>query len=320
MKKRIASLLTVLAMGLSVAGRCETVDKVVAVVNDEPVTLYQLDKLMADRIDDIKKAEGSNIQKEKFQDYRQQALKLLIEEKLIDQEMAKRNMTVTDADVEKSIESIMKRNNLTKQQLMDEVQKKGMTFEKYQADMKSQVRKMKFMGEVLAPRVKVTDADLDEFFAKNPDQFAPYQSVEMAQIILPLAQGASDSEVANAQKQAQEIISKAKAGNFEDLGKKYSQNPATAVKAIYQVNMLAPEIAQAMANLKPGEVSQPIRSALGLHIVMLYSRKTLAGEEYKAVREQLREKVFEEKLQEELQKYVDDLKTKSYIETKTTSL
>jgi len=313
-----AGLLAMLAGGH--AARAETVDKIVAVVNDDPITLYQLDKEMADKIDEIKKAEGNNLQKEKFNDYRQQALNLLIEEKLLDQEMTKHNMTVTDADVQKSIDSVMKRTSLTKQQLIEEVQKKGITFEKYQADLKGQIRKMKFMGEFLAPRVKVTDADLDAFFAKHPDQFAPYQSVEMAQIILPLSETASDSEISTANTQAKEIINKAKGGgNFEDLGKKYSQTPSTAVKAIYQSNMLAPQIVEALTDMKPGDVSQPVRSPLGLHIVKLYERKTLAGDEYKAVREQLREKVFEEKLEEELQKYVDELKTKSYIQTKSST-
>lgn len=297
--------------------RAEVIDKVVAVVNDEPVTLYELDRLMAEKLDEIKKAEGKQIQKEKFQGYRDLALKKLIGEKLIDQEMTKRKIVVTDADVQKSLDSIMKRNNLSKEQLIQEVAKQGTTFDKYIVELKEQLKKMKFMGEVLAPRVKVTDSDLDSFFAKHPEQFAAYQSVRMAQIILPLEPTAGDSELAAAQKKAGEVISKAKGGgNFEELGKKYSPTPSTATPAIYQVSQLAPAIAQALSDLKPGEISEPVRSPMGLHVIKLIERKTLAGEEYKAVREQLREKVFEEKLEAELDEYVDELKSKSYIEVR----
>jgi peptidyl-prolyl cis-trans isomerase SurA len=300
--------------------RAEVIDKVVAVVNDQPITLYELDKLMAEKIDEIKKAEGGKEQKEKFKNYRDQALQSLIEDKLLAQAMKERQITVTDADVQHAIDNILKRNNLTKQQLADQLSKKGITMNAYLDDLKNQLAKVKFMSQVIAPRVKVTDQDLDDFFAKNPDKFSNYQSAQMAQIILPLSETASDQEIAAARKVAEEIIAKAKKGaNFEDLGKQYSQNPQTAVAATYQVSQLAPQLVEAISDLKAGEVSEPVRSALGMHIIKLYERKTLAGEEFKAVREQLREKVFEEKLEEELQKYVDELKSKSYVEIKSVS-
>jgi peptidyl-prolyl cis-trans isomerase SurA len=291
----------------------ETVDKVVAIVNNEPVTLYELDKLMAEKIDDIKKIEGG-LKKEKFGDYRDLALKRLIEDKLLDQAIAKRQITVTQEDVNKAIANILKRNNMTKEQLVAEVTKKGKGFDAYVTDLKGQLLRVKFMGQAIAPRIKVTDADLDEYFAKHPDQFGSYSSVKIAQIIIPLAPDASDSDLQAAQAQAQEIIKKARGGsNFEQLGKKYGQNSQTAIPATFQVNALASQIGEAVSNLKPGEVSEPVRSDMGLNVIKLFERSTLGGEEYKSVREQIRDKVFEEKLDEELQRYIDELKTKSYI-------
>jgi peptidyl-prolyl cis-trans isomerase SurA len=317
MKEAFRIALLLLILGAAPPAFSEVVEKVVAVVNWEPITQYDVDKLMAENLEEIKKAAATGDQRQQFQNYRGLALEKLIGDKLIEQEMEKRNMAVTDADVQTSLEGIMKRNNLTKEQLEGELRKQGLTWSQYQVTLRQQLKKVKFMGEVLAPRVKITDADLDEFFAKHPDKFGAYQSVKMAQIIIPLDPAAEGAPLAEAQKTANEVASKAKGGNFEELGKKYSQNPQTAVASIYQVNQLAPAIAEALTELKPGQTSQPVRSAMGLHVLKLYERKTLAGDEYKQVREQLRERVFEEKLEEELEKFVNELKGKSYIEIKS---
>lgn len=316
--KKISLSLSLLALlGSAPSLRAEVVDKVVAVVNEEPVMLYDVDRLMAANIEDIKKAEGGKEKKEKFNDYRTMALDRLIGDKLLDQQMNQMKLQVTDEDVKKAAGNIMQRNSLTQDQLNQQLAAKGLTYDQYLIDLKSQLKKVKFVGQVIAPRVKVTDADLDEFFAEHSEQFGQFQSVQMAQVIVPVSPSASDSELAKAQSLAQEVSSKAKKGdNFEELGKKYSASPGTAVATIYQVNQLAPAIAETLSDLKPGDVSQPVRTELGLHVVKLYERKTLAGEEYQAIREQLREKVFQEKVQVELEKYVNELKGKSFIQVK----
>jgi len=321
MKKSTAVFLTALTLAaLSPRAQAEVVDRVVAVVNDEPITLYEVDKLMAANLEEIRKAEGKGMKQEKFQSYRSQALEKLIADKLLDQQMEQMKLQVTDDDVQKALGNIMQRNSMTKEQLVQQLNQKGMTFDQYLADLRVQLKKVKFMGAVIAPRVKVTDADLDEFFADNSDKFANFQSVQMAQVIVPLAPVAGDAELVAAQAKAQEVYQKAKGGsNFEDLGKKYSVNAQTAVPAVYQVNQLAPQIAEVLSGLKPGEVGQPVRSEMGIHVIKLIERKTLAGDEYQAVREQIREKVFELKVQEELEKYVGELKSKNFVQIKNFS-
>ena len=315
--KRNTLWLFLLFFAFSLNAHAETVDKIIAVVNDEPITLYQLDKLMAEKLDELKAEEKTEVQKEKFATFKQLALKKLVGEALLGQEMEKRGVKVDDKDVERALDNITKRNNLTREQLQAEIKKKGQSFDQYMADLKVQLRKVKFIGEMIAPRVKVTDADLDAFFAAHSDQFGAYQSVKMAQIILPLSDTASESEVNAALAKAKEVVKKARGkSDFEELGKKYSQSAQTAVPAIYQINQLSLEVGQAVSTLKPGEVSEPLRTSLGFQVVKLFERKTLAGEEYKAVREQLRERVFEQKIDEKLEEYVEELKSKSYVEIK----
>jgi len=310
-------LMAVLALSIPLTLFAEEVDRVVAVVNEEPITLYELDKLMATKIDEIQKIDSGKEKKKNFNKYRSLAIKSLVDERLLDQELKRRNIQITPEDEEKAMQNVLERNKLTQEQLVKELAAKGMTVEDYKVDLRDQLKRIKFMGAVIAPRVKVTDADLDEFFAQNSEKFADFQSVEIAQIIMSLSVGATDQQIAQVKGQAEEVIKKARGGaNFSDLGRKYSITPQTAEPAIYQLNQLAPQIANALSTLKQGEISDPVRSTMGLHVVKLYTRKTLAGEEYKVIREQIRERVFEVKLQEQLEEYLDDLRTQSYVEVK----
>jgi parvulin-like peptidyl-prolyl isomerase len=295
----------------------ETVDKVVAVVNEDPITLYDLDSSIEKNREKIKEAMGEKAADVASKDIRTLALKVLIDEKLLDQELAKKQITITPEDEQKAIQNVLERNKLNLEQLKAELAKKGQAWPAYKTALLEQLRRIKFMGQVIAPRVKVTDADLDEFFAKNPEQFAQFQSVKMAQVIVPLGTTAGDVELVQAQKTAREVQDKARGGaDFEELGKKYSTNPQTAVPDTFPLAQLAPQIASLLGDLKPGDISEPVRSSMGIHVIKLYERKTLAGDDFKAIREQIREKVFEFKVEQALQEYLEDVKSKSFIEIK----
>lgn len=314
------AILTIYLSGLFGSSlQAEVVNKVVAIVNEEVITLYDLDRAMAQtkNIEQIMEMGSRGEKAQALKTTRNQALKVLVEDKLLDQEMERRNIAISKEDEEKAINNVLERNKMTLEQLKNEIRSKGGTWTAYRASLMEQLKRIKFMGQVLAPRVRVTDADLDEFFARNQKQFSRFQSVEMAQVIIPVAPDAGDAELGKAQKIAAEVAKKAQAGeDMEELGKKYSNFPATALKETYPVAQLAPQIVAVVSELSPGEVSEPVRSSMGLHVIKLYDRKTLAGEEYKAIREQIRAKVFELKLEEELENYLDDLKKKSFIEIK----
>ena len=321
--KRNFPLLGILTLSLllfpALSLRAELVNKVVAIVNEEVITLYDLDRAMAQsqNIEQIMAMPTQDGKSEALKTTRNQALKMLVEDKLLEQEMKRKNITISKADEEKAINNVLERNKMTLEQLQNEIRSKGGTWTAYRASLMNQLKRIKFMGQVLAPRVRVTDADLDEFFADNQKQFGRFQSVVMAQVIVPVAPDASDADLEKAQRIAAEVAKKAKGGaNMEELGKKYSNLPATAMKETYAVAQLAPQIVAVLADLSPGQVSEPVRSSMGLHVIKLYDRKTLAGEEYKAIREQIRGKVFELKLEQELEKYLDDLKKQSFIEIK----
>src|SRR5262249_49527661 len=143
------------ALILSLSGTpclAEVVDKIVATVNHEPVTLYELEKAMANINKEILK-KAPNGKKPDESDLRKAALDHLIDETLINQEIEKSGVQVTDEDVSRAIKSVLERNNLTQDALQKELAAKGTRFDDYRQDIKDQLRRFKFISQTMGSKV-----------------------------------------------------------------------------------------------------------------------------------------------------------------------
>ncbi|MCB1214417.1 MAG: SurA N-terminal domain-containing protein [Deltaproteobacteria bacterium] len=317
------NLLKILTLFLSLALfpysflQAQVVDRVVAVLDGEAITLYELKQSMKKNQalleSGVLPPEASTPEgKEKF------ALKHLIEEKLLDREIKKFGIEASETDLAMAIKNLSERNQLSEAELKKELAKEGKTWEEYREQLREQIKRIRFMNQVLASRIQVTDDDLEEFFARNPQQFGAYQTVEIAQIILPLDPNASSEEVEKVREQALKLRKQVKgsAKKFTTLGKKYSHPPQVAEVQSYALKDLSGPLQQGLINLKPGDVTEPLRTPLGFHLIMKVSASTLEGEEFRTIRAQFRQKLLEQKMDAKLVEYIEELKEKSYIELK----
>ncbi len=139
MKKTFLFLITLLLVASTAAA--EVVERVVAVVGTEIITLSDLKKFSAN---------GS----------RQDPLDALIREKLLKAEMERLGVAATAAEIEAAIQDVAKRNNITVGILKGELARKGVAFEQYKKDLGGQIRQMKFLSQVIFPRIKLSEDEI----------------------------------------------------------------------------------------------------------------------------------------------------------------
>ena len=143
----------------------ETADRIAAIVNDEPITLSEVYAVGGEI---IANHEGSNRAAEL------DVLEELIRRELIKQEIERLNMDVTQAELDGAMEDVAKSNGLSFEQLKTEIERSGMTWEKYRTEMKENLRQMKFRQLVLQPRIQVDDAVLQDLYRRlqvsQPDE------------------------------------------------------------------------------------------------------------------------------------------------------
>lgn len=160
----------------------------------------------------------------------------------------------------------------------------------------------------LAENVAVTDQQLKAFYDSNKDQFVQPEQRQASHILIQINETTSE---ADAKKQITDIASKIEAGeDFEALAKAHSQDPGSANiggdLGMFQQGMMVPEFDKAVFSMQPGEVSEPIKTDFGYHLIKLTQIQPKQTPEYDVVktdveaqlRRQLAEKSYFEKLEQ----------------------
>lgn len=138
----------------------KVVEKVVAVVNQEVITRYDLDRAMAPMLAEGQQATRSP---EDLAALRRQVLENLVHQKLLEQEIIKSDIEVTDSDLQRAIAGILQKNGITVELLREELSAKGISFESYKEQIRTQVRQAKFIQQNLASQVQITSQDVQNY-------------------------------------------------------------------------------------------------------------------------------------------------------------
>lgn len=168
-----------------------------------------------------------------------------------------------------------------------------------------------YLASVSAPPADYpSDAELQAAYDGNRALFATPRALHVAQIYLAVPADADAATLAKARKQAAELLRRARAPGteFGALARASSQDTASAAQGgdlgFTDENRLVPAIRQALAALKPGEISEPVRTDTGLHLVKLIEVRPAGARPLAEVREQLRASLRAAREQQNAQAYL----------------
>jgi len=322
MKKSLSFLVAFAVTIVPFALQAEVIDKIVATVNQEPITDFDVEKVMTSLSQEPVKGPSSNkkaapVPTPQGPELRKAAIEHLVDQTLLNQEIDKQGIKVSDDDINMAIDSILKRNNITLDQLKKELYAKGESYEAYRQDLRDQIRRLRYIGQIVGNRVRVSDEDVQAFLDQNASKLKSVQEVHIAQIVIPLS-SSSDAEFKQTVPKAQEAYKKAKGGaNFDNLIKEYGGAGSGDLGKV-NFSAMAPQVANALQALEEGQVTEPIRTSVGILIVKMVDKPegglTATNDQLKA---QLKDRIYELKLQEEIKRYVDQLKSKAFIDIKS---
>jgi peptidyl-prolyl cis-trans isomerase SurA len=169
MKTRTISAVFLALAIVSGAARAEVVDKVVAVVGNDIITLSDVKQYSAQRSANAKLAQGMPGTASATKD----PLEALIREKLLRTEMDRLGVSASQQDIDAALNDVVSRNHITMDILKSELAKKGMSLEKYKKDLGGQIQQMKFLSQVIFPRIKISEDEVARKAGPNPsDQTA----------------------------------------------------------------------------------------------------------------------------------------------------
>jgi peptidyl-prolyl cis-trans isomerase SurA len=260
------------------------IDGVVAVVNTGVVTRKEIN----DRIASIQKQSPSPGRKiPEGEELRKQVLEDLILEKIQIQEAEQTGLAVSENELNKIIEDIAARNKLTQAEFREAITKTGMTFQRYRAMLREDVLKTRLREREVDSQIKITDAEIDNFIVEQMQRRnsepatggSGPEEIAVAQIFIPVEEGAGPSAQAEARKRAEAILKEARGDiDFMQLGAQANkENSRIKFQDLgYRTQDRLPQIfVEAVRNLGPGQVAPSvIRSPAGFHVLKVMDRRT----------------------------------------------
>jgi peptidyl-prolyl cis-trans isomerase SurA len=255
----------------------QTVNRIVAVVNSEPVTDHEVQQVSAQLAQENARAPQRLSASELYK----LALDRLITEKALQQQARETGIVIDKDAIDQAEMNVAANNQITLEQLRQRLPQEGLTVEAFRDKLKGQLLINRLREREVEGKARVSDMEADQYLqtllAKQSSQTP--QELNLAMILVAVPEGATAQVRQQKLALAQDIARKAQAGeSFEALARQYSNaadKGANGGELGLRPEERYPELfIQAIAKLKTGEVSAPVESGAGYHVLKVLQRKS----------------------------------------------
>lgn len=274
---RIGGLLTLL-IGFLATGKplpaAEELDSIVAIVNGDVIVESELDRQIALVIPEIK-GRGTAIPPRR--DLEHQVLERMILKRIQLQKAKELGIKIDDAMVTEAISNIASRNGMTLEELQAALEAGGVHYEDFTEDTREKLITTRLQAQAVVKNIKVTDQEVDRFLERDSSSLIERSDVRLSHILVAVPEGASPETVKKAEDKAKDLVGRLRGGaDFAQLAVRFSDGRQALEGGdlgwfpIGEVPSLAAEVAQTLGK---GEVTEPLRSPSGFHIIELADLK-----------------------------------------------
>lgn len=307
-------LLIFLAAGVSAS----IVDRLIAVVDGEPYTLRDFSSYAKNKMNrpfptgDLKAINDSD----------REVLERFLTDKLLEAEVREAGIRITASEVDHYIEQIKTRNQLSDQDLTEVLKREGHTLESYRASVKSELEKNELIDRQVRKRVNITNEDVERYYQLNANKYRSDDRARLRHILLPLPRDASEEEVQRMMNKGRELYGRIKAGeDFAELARQSSQGAGHGqggdIGWVRRGTLISDLEDVAFEKLAPGQVSEPFRTSMGVHLVKVEARDRGTLLPLASVAPKIKEELYSKIIEERFAKWVKtDLRRKHRVDVK----
>lgn len=313
--KRLLVFVAMLLLAPLCSARAETVSRIAAVVNDELITTYQLDKKVAERL--TAEGSGQKLSANEMDALRRSLLSELVEEALIRQRIDELGLKVADEEIEAAIQDVQKQNKLTREQLIQALQFEGMTFDAYRENLGKQILRFKLLGREVQSKIEVTNQEIRDYFREHIDEFREPAYVRLSRLTFPLPAKATAVQIEATRAKADEALARLRQG--EDfyavlLANTADQSAEGGDLGTFKAGELTTAFERAVQGLKEGEISAVIETPDGFHILRVEERSPGKIRQFDAVQGEIQKAIADQKTEARFKEWAQSLRKNAYID------
>ena len=311
-------LFSLLLASLPAIVSAAVIEQLIVVVDGEPYTLTNI-KVFAKAKGKVEFPTGDL---NRINDADRDVLEQFITEKLLETEIREAGIKISDAEVDEYIGQIKTRNRLSDEDLKTALSREGQTMASYRASVKSELEKNEMINRQVRAKVNISNEDAERYYKLNMKNYRSGERARLRHILLSIAETASQDKTREIVDRAAKLYERVKASeDFAKLAAEYSDGAGHADGGDIgwvQRGTLVKEIEEvAFDKLSVGQVSEPFRSSMGIHIVKLEARDAGAVLAFSTVAPKIKEELYTKALDERFGKWVkSDLRKKHHVDVK----
>ena len=302
-------------VGLGVAQAQDA--KLAAKVNGEGISFARLQSTVDASMRDGKLNYGGITQPTHFKQLQRIILDQLIAQELLWQEARREGVIATAQEVDAALAQVRQRYT-TEQAYLEEIERNGFSQEAYRDDVKRHISVRRWAQTTLAKEITVPDSDVHDFYVTNQARFAQPEQINARHVLITLPAGADEAATAAARKRIEEVLAQAKAGtDFAELAKKYSQGPSAdrgGDLGFAPRGAFVKPFEDAAFALKPGEISNIVRTEFGFHVIKLEARREGHVVPEQQAAPAIRRHLLSNKFKEAIEEHVRRLRAQGSVE------
>ncbi|MBW1752077.1 MAG: SurA N-terminal domain-containing protein [Deltaproteobacteria bacterium] len=298
----------------------ETVDRIVAIVNDDVITLYELNQSLQPYAERIKTLGYSfNQEHTMLFKVREEILRKLIDEKIEDQRIKHLNIVVSEQEVDRTIERIKENNYLTDEKLRAGLKAEGLTIDKYRERLKAQLLRSKLVNREIKSKIVITNEDIKTYYDSHSEKYGGETKYHLRNILMRVSPLADEIEKRRVKEEIEAVLTKLKDGEpFENLVAAYSESPLASEGGdlgLFTLDKLSPTLREAVKDLKAGELTPVLDTEHGYQIFLVQEVIQIPGQPLEQVTPEIERILFDKIVDERFQAWLEELREHSHIKT-----
>ncbi len=282
----------------------------IAIVNGKPIPAerYYAEYSKFERI-------ASRMQPERLKQIRDNILNRLIEEELIHQAIEREHIQVSDQEVDKEFDAYRKRFQ-SDDQFKAYLKHSKLT----EKDIRKRIRDKLALEKLIEKHgsLEVSDKEAQDFYTKNQRFYQQRETVHAAHILVKLPKDATPEQEKKAKEKLAKIQAELKKGtDFAEVAKKYSEGPSAPKGGdlgYFSRGQMVKPFEEVAFKLKPGQVSDPVRTRFGYHIIKVLDHRPAKQRSFEEVKDQIKQSLRNKKFFKERRKLIDELKKAAKVE------
>jgi peptidyl-prolyl cis-trans isomerase SurA len=288
----------------------ETVDRIVAIINDSVITMSELNA--ATNLALEKSVGGDKLDGASALAMKKKVLDDLIEQKLVKQASDKAGIDVSEKEIDNAVEDIKRENGMTQDALLLTLARTGLTFREYREQLKEQIRQVKFINKEFRSKITIEPEDVEDYYRQHKDDFQTPAAYKISMIFIP---NADKSVAAQKLKMIQDGLSKRT--DFKELARDYSEGPTASSggdMGYLKLSEMDKYVQDAVIKLKANEISPAIQAADGIYFIQLDDMLPPKQKPFEEVKGLAQDKLYRKIMDDRFSFWLNEVKKYAHVE------